>query len=164
MNTASENKVIAKEVIINAPLNLVWHAWTISDRVAEWFAPETVVEPREGGPFELFFVPGNKAGMNTKGCIITKIVPEKELHFTWKGPDQFADFMNQESNLTVVKVKFAGIDEQTGKVSLEHTGFKEGDSWSEAFQWHEMAWSQVLSSLKSALEKGEGNLCCQPVN
>ncbi|MFB5089802.1 SRPBCC domain-containing protein, partial [Psychrobacillus sp. PGGUH221] len=35
--------------------------------------------------------------------------------------------------------------------------------WTDAFQWHQMAWSGVLSSLKSVLEKGEGNLCCQPV-
>jgi uncharacterized protein YndB with AHSA1/START domain len=38
-----------KEMTINAPINLVWYAWTISKRVSEWFAPETVVEAREGG-------------------------------------------------------------------------------------------------------------------
>lgn len=101
--------------------------------------------------------------MNTKGCKIIKLVDEKELVFTWKGPDQFEDIMNHENDLTIVKVSFESISENSTKVSLHHTGFKNNESWTDAFQWHQMAWSGVLSSLKSVLEKGEGNLCCQPV-
>lgn len=33
---------------------------------------------------------------------------------------------------------------------------KTTEEWNEAIKWHEMAWSGVLESLKSALEKGEG--------
>ncbi|MFX3673340.1 MAG: SRPBCC domain-containing protein [Paenisporosarcina sp.] len=163
MKTTSNEKAVNHEVTINAPLNLVWYAWTISERVSEWFAPETVVEGKVGGAYELYFVPGNKTGMNTKGCKITKLVNEKELLFTWKGPDQFDDIMNNENELTIVKVSFETINENSTKVSIHHTGFLDDESWAEAFQWHQMAWSGVLSSLKSALEKGEGNLCCQPV-
>ncbi|WP_370873474.1 SRPBCC family protein [Peribacillus cavernae] len=134
----------------------------MSDRVSEWFAPEAVVEPKEGGPFELYFEPGNTTGMNTKGCKITKLVDEKELQFTWKGPDQFADIMNMDNELTIVKVSFEEVDHETTKVIVEHTGFKSDENWSDAFKWHQMAWSGVLDSLKSVLEKGEGNLCCQP--
>lgn len=161
MNTASHNQTLNKEVIIQAPLSLTWHAWTIADRVSVWFAPETVIVPEEGGAFELYFERGNTSGMNTRGCKITKLVPEQELHFTWKGPDPFADLMNQDE-LTLVKVNFVKMDDETTKVMVEHSGFQTGDSWNEAFQWHQMAWSGVLSSLKSALEQGEGKLCCQP--
>lgn len=60
----------------------MWCAWIISKRVSEWFAPESVVEAREGGTYELYFIPDNKTGMNTKGCKITKLINGKELHFT----------------------------------------------------------------------------------
>ena len=89
MSVTSKERTLIKKIEIEAPLSLVWHAWTISDRVSEWFAPEAVVEAKEGGPYELYFVPGNTTGMNTKGCKITKLVEGKELHFTWKGPDPF---------------------------------------------------------------------------
>ncbi|MFB5089348.1 SRPBCC domain-containing protein [Psychrobacillus sp. PGGUH221] len=162
MNSTSKETNVKKQITIHAPLNLVWFAWTLSDRVSEWFAPETIIEPEVGGAYELYFIPGNKSEMNTKGCKITRLVDYNELHFTWKGPDQFAKIMNNENTLTIVKVNLKTNDNNSTTVSLEHTGFKTDENWSEALNWHDMAWTGVLSSLKSALEKGEGNLCCQP--
>jgi uncharacterized protein YndB with AHSA1/START domain len=162
LRSIRNDKAIINEVRINAPLNLVWYAWTISNRVSEWFAPETVVEAKEGGAYELYFIPGNKTGMNTSGCKITKIIKEKELHFTWKGPDQFESLMNNENELTTVNVSLESLNENSTKVIVEHIGFKDNNDWIEAIKWHQMAWSGVLDSLKSTLETGEGNLCCQP--
>lgn len=162
MTTTTNDKTIINEVTIQAPVSLVWYAWTISERVSEWFAPEAEIELTEGGAYELYFIPGNRTSMNTKGCKITKLINEKELHFTWKGPDQFETLMNKESELTLVRVSFESIHENNTKVIIEHTGFKENEEWLEAMNWHQMAWSGALDSLKSALEKGEGNLCCQP--
>ncbi|RDU38000.1 SRPBCC domain-containing protein [Neobacillus piezotolerans] len=147
---------------MNASLDLVWYAWTLPDRVSAWFAAETVIEPRTGGAYELYFIPGNREAMNTKGCKITKLVDKNELHFTWKGPDQFAAIMNNEDNLTVVKVSLEEIGPETTKITVEHIGFKAEAQWAEALEWHKMAWSGVLGSLKSAIETGKGALCCQP--
>ncbi|SDX61503.1 Uncharacterized conserved protein YndB, AHSA1/START domain [Paenibacillus sp. PDC88] len=160
----TNDKTLIKEVSINAPLNLVWYAWTISERVSEWFAPETVIEAKEGGTYELFFIPGDRTGMNTMGCKITKFIPEQKLNFTWKGPDQFKNLMNNEDTLTTVEVSFKSVSENSTKVIVKHIGFKDNENWIEAFNWHQMAWSGVLESLKSTLEKGEGNLCCKPLN
>ncbi|NYV68337.1 SRPBCC family protein [Bacillus sp. Gen3] len=160
MNNITKDRQLTHEVSIDAPLDLVWHAWTISSRVSEWFAPETVIEPEIGGAYELYFVPGNKEGMNTKGCKVLHLAHQKELHFSWKGPDQFNEVMNN-NELTVVKVSFQTIDEDKTSVKVIHDGFKDTNEWSEAFQWHQMAWVQVLNSLKAAIEKGEGELCCQ---
>jgi uncharacterized protein YndB with AHSA1/START domain len=162
MKTTKYDKAIIKEVTIHAPADLVWYAWTLPERVSEWFAPEAVIELREGGSYELYFIPGNRTSMNTRGCKITKLIPKKELQFTWKGPDQFAALMNNEEELTMVNVSFKSIDDHSTKVMIEHTGLKDNEDWMEAYNWHESAWSDVLDSLKSALEKGEGNLCCQP--
>ncbi|WP_313799949.1 SRPBCC domain-containing protein [Cytobacillus sp.] len=162
MKAISNEVGITNTIIIHAPLSLVWHAWTISERVSQWFAPETIIEAKEDGAYELYFVPGNRTGMNTKGCKIIKMVDQEELQFSWKGPDPFEEVMNKGEELTSVKVNLVAIDEGTTNVIVEHTGFKNEDRWAEAIKWHQMAWSGVLSSLKSALEKGEGELCCQP--
>lgn len=153
---------VKNEVTVNLPIELVWHAWTISDRVAQWFSPEANIEAKVGGAYELYFVPGNKSGMNTKGCKILKMDHYKELVFEWKGPDQFSSLMNEAYPLTKVTVNFEKVSDDTTKVIVLHTGFKEGAAWNEAIQWHEMAWAGVLKSLKNALETGKGELCCQP--
>ncbi|MBT2640501.1 SRPBCC domain-containing protein [Bacillus sp. ISL-39] len=153
---------VKQEITVNVPVELIWHAWTISDRVALWFAPETNIEAKVGGAYELYFIPGNRTGMNTKGCKVLKLNFFRELVFEWKGPDQFSSLMNVGEQLTIVSVNFEKIEDNTTKVTVRHTGFKEDDAWTEAVKWHEMAWSGVLKSLKNALETGKGELCCQP--
>ncbi|HWO77563.1 MAG TPA: SRPBCC domain-containing protein [Bacillus sp. (in: firmicutes)] len=159
-NTA-EQKIIKKKVMIDSKADLVWYAWTKSDRVSQWFAGKAIVEPEVGGKYELYFEPGNEVGNCTKGCTIIGLEPFKSLSFTWKGPDPLAELMNQSSKLTEVNVTLQEIGEQT-EVTVTHTGWGEGQEWQRAIDWHVMAWDQVLSSLKSALEAGEGELCCQP--
>ncbi|MEW8972141.1 SRPBCC domain-containing protein [Mesobacillus jeotgali] len=153
---------VKQEIIINAPVELIWHAWTIPDRVALWFAPETNIEAKVGGAYELYFIPGNRTGMNTMGCKVLKLEPFKDLVFEWKAPDQFSSLMNEEEKLTIISVNFVRLEDNSTKVTTRHTGFKDGEEWTEAITWHEMAWSGVLKSLKNALETGKGDLCCQP--
>ena len=159
--SVKETVDISKSIVIDAPIELVWHAWTIPSRVSQWFAPQCVVEPRIGGPFELYFNPADTRTMNTKGCTILKILQNEQLQFTWKGPDHLAAIMNNEQELTIVTVTFTKIDDTT-EVTVLHSGWKTDAQWKDAIAWHEMAWTGVLSSLKSAIEKGEGELCCQP--
>jgi len=149
------------ETEIESSLELVWLAFTQTDRVIQWFAPDANIEPRLGGAYELFFDPSNREQMGTKGCFLTLFEPKERLGFTWKGPDDFASLMNQDNALTYVLVT---LSEQAGKtkVVIEHFGWKESEEWDKARAWHEMAWSQVLASLKSALETGKGDLCCVP--
>ncbi|MBM7585924.1 uncharacterized protein YndB with AHSA1/START domain [Bacillus pakistanensis] len=151
---------IRKEIIINAELSLVWKAWTESERIIKWFAPAAEIDPRENGKFELYFSPDNKDMMSTKGCRILQYKEPTLLEFEWKGPDPFAGVMNDENNLTTVSVEFESLNEMT-KVTLIHQGWKDTEEYSHAREWHVQAWEQMLKSLKSNMESGEGILCCQ---
>lgn len=142
---------IEKEVMIQLDIELVWRAWTESDRVAQWFAPASEIEPIVGGKYEIYFNPADKDTMSTKGCKVLKIEKPKVLAFDWKGPDQFAEIMNQPNELTNVEVSFTEHGNRT-LVSLRHSGWKESEGVSLAKKWHVQAWDDVLSSLKSKLE------------
>jgi uncharacterized protein YndB with AHSA1/START domain len=157
---ASDEPVRA-EVTIAAPRDLVWWAWTESDRVAAWFAPEARLDARPGGAFELFFDPSDHDHQCTKGCVFTLVEPRKRLAFTWKGPNEFAALMNDQDSLTSVLATLYDQDGGT-RVAVEHSGWGEGEEWAQARTWHQTAWEQVLGSLKAALESGEGLLCCAP--
>ncbi|MBU5444844.1 SRPBCC domain-containing protein [Paenibacillus sp. MSJ-34] len=149
------------QVEIASSKELVWLAWTQTERIVQWFAPGAQIEARVGGSFELYFDPANRDQMSTKGCKITLLEPMDRLGFTWKGPDDLAQIMNKEGSLTTVLVTFAENNGFT-KVVVEHAGWGEGGGWEKAIAWHRMAWNQVLGSLKSALESGTGELCCAP--
>lgn len=155
-------KNIKHEITINTSKEIVWWAWTLCDRVAQWFAPSANVEAKLDGAYELFFIPNNPDQMSTKGCKITQFDPQTKLSFTWKGPDDFASLMNHDEALTTVQVTLSEEGEECTKVTIEHTGWGDGPEWEKAIAWHQMAWNQVLNSLKSSIESGLGELCCTP--
>lgn len=157
-----DGAAIRQSVTVDAEPDLVWHAWTRADRLTLWFAPEAVIEPRVGGAFELYFIPGNRDSMNTRGCEFLRVEEPRLLSFTWRGPDPFAEVMNVEDALTAVKVTIDSAVEGRSVVRVEHEGFPEGDEWEQARAWHVSAWENALGSLKQALETGEGELCCRP--
>ena len=73
------------------------------------------------------------------------------MGFNWKGPDQFASLMNEPEPVTSVDVRF-GVEDDVTIVEVEHSGWGEIDVWSDARDWHEVAWRGVLESLKTTLE------------
>ena len=156
----NSNKCIEKKIELNASKESIWSAWTTAEKVQEWFAPKAIIDNSVGGTYELYFIPNNPHSMNTKGCKIRKIEINKELSFDWKAPDQFKDLMNNDSNLTSVIVTFEETTSTITKLKLKHIGFKTGDTWREAYEWHNEAWTQVLSSFKNYIENETGNLCC----
>ena len=145
------------EISIASPLELVWRSWTRSDRISDWFAPEANVEARRGGPFELFFDPVDHEHQSTKGCVFTLVEPKRRLGFTWKGPDQFAELMNDPASLTSVIATFHDENGVT-RVVIEHGGWGEGEEWTQAQAWHQKAWEEVLRRLKSNLESGKDQI------
>ena len=149
------------EASVAAPTDLVWWAWTETERIIEWFAPSANIVPVEGGAFELFFDPADHTHMSTIGCVITAIEPMERRAFTWKGPDQLAQLMNEPVPATSVEATFKQ-DKGNTRVQIVHGGWGEGDDWNEARKWHDKAWEGVLQSLVSGLESGKGLLCCPP--
>ncbi len=76
--------------IIDAPVELVWKAWTDPEHVMRWWGPKYYTSPsckidlREGGKFVFCMrAPENQGGqdMYTAG-VYTKIVPMQRLEFT----------------------------------------------------------------------------------
>ncbi|MFW9916216.1 MAG: SRPBCC domain-containing protein [Candidatus Thorarchaeota archaeon] len=145
---------IALEIAISAPVGSVWAAWTQPAIITKWFAPEANIELQVGGAFELFFDPADHSHESTQGCVLTKVEPNNLLEFTWKGPGQFAEFMNDPASLTIVKVEFAEAGDMT-QVTLEHAGWGSSPDWNGARGWHEEQWGNVLKGLKEFLENGQ---------
>lgn len=116
----------------------------------KWLSPEAHIEPKKGGAYELFWDPSNHDSMGTKGCKITEYQPPTKLSFQWKGPDQFSHLMNTPPQ-THVDVTFEEADGHT-LVSLKHSGWKQGDRWAEAREWHLKAWTDVLADLEKYLD------------
>jgi uncharacterized protein YndB with AHSA1/START domain len=82
--------------ILNAPIELVWKAWTVPEHVQKWWGPKyytsptCVIDLREGGTFVFGMrAPPDQGGQDSyTGGTYQKIVPMQRLEFTQSITDQ----------------------------------------------------------------------------
>ncbi len=99
-NVQKEDLVITR--IIDAPIEMVWKAWTDPEQVQRWWGPKDYISPvckidlREGGRYIFCMrAPKEQGGqdMYTSG-VYTKIVPLKRLEFTQSLSDKDGNKIN----------------------------------------------------------------------
>ena len=139
-------KSIEKEIIIDASLEDVWHAWTTENGVVTFFAPKANLEFKIGGKYEMLFdlnKPFGKQG--SEGSKILSYLPNKMLSFDWNAPPEFGPLRDER---TIVVLLFDKEGDTETKVHLSHIGWGEGDEWDKLYQYFLKAWNVVLGRLK----------------
>lgn len=145
-------KAIVVEVIVKAPIDDVWQAWTTTDGVKSFFAPDAHVQLQVDGPFEIFFNPYAKPGeKGADGMRIIGFQESKMLSFTWNAPPHLLEARKQRS---VVIVRFAPDGKEGTRVTLHHVAWGEGGEWDKAYEYFSKAWPNVLKSLQTRFEHG----------
>jgi uncharacterized protein YndB with AHSA1/START domain len=150
--TAAE-KALEKEVVVKAPVEAAFKAWTTKEGLESFFAPEAVVEPRSGGRFEIYINPYAPPGM--KGADDMRILGYQEnklLSFTWNAPPHLPAARAQR---TVVILRFSPAGEGESKVSLTQVGWGEGGEWDQAYAYFDRAWGNVLKNLQDRFATGK---------
>lgn len=150
--TLAAERALDKEVTVPAGVDAVWQAWTTSEGIKTFFAPDAVVEPRVGGAFQIYIDPGAEPG--SKGADdmrILAIQPKKMLSFDWNAPPSLPQARQQR---TFVIVRLYPVDAKTTRVTLHHTGWGDGGEWDQAYQYFDRAWGTVLAGLKTRFEQG----------
>ena len=78
---------------------------------------------------------------------IVKIIPNKELSYSWKHKDN-PDFPD-----TIVSWKLEKLDENKTRVILRHNGFTDKDR--REYENHSQGWSWFITRLNNFVTKGE---------
>ena len=152
VGASAAERAIDREVVVAAKVADVWQAWTTSDGIKTFFAPDANVELRVDGPFEIFINPYAKPGMKgADGMRIIGFQKEKLLSFTWNAPPHLPD---ARANRSVVILRFEPAGENQTIVSLHHVGWGEGGEWDKAYDYFSKAWPNVLASLQKRFTSG----------
>ena len=148
---AAEERMVRKEVIVKAPVQQVWNAWTTTDGVKTFFAPDAHVEARPGGLFEIYMNPYAEPGMKGADDMhVLAVQPEQMLSFTWNAPPSLPEARKQR---TAVIVRFAPVDGGT-RVTLTHVGWGDGGEWDKAYAYFDKVWERVLANLQKRFAEG----------
>ena len=49
MSVSAGERMLGKQVVVDASLQEVWKAWTTNDGAETWLAPKTNIDPAVGG-------------------------------------------------------------------------------------------------------------------
>ena len=126
---------------IKAAPKQVFYAFTHASALNEWLCDFSTVIPNPGGRIYLWW----NTGYFTSGEF-SVVEKDEKLSFTWRG--------HQDPFDSKVNVSLLPEGENT-LVSLEHTGFGSGGSWTNIIQQCKEGWENGLENLTSVLETGK---------
>jgi uncharacterized protein YndB with AHSA1/START domain len=146
-----EERRIVKEVVVKAPSEAVFKAWSTSEGIATFFAPEAKVEPRPDGLFEVYMNPYGEPGMRgADNMRVLGIQENRMISFTWNAPPHLPQARAQR---TFVTVRLQPEGSET-RVRLTHAGWGDGGEWDQAYAYFDRAWGNVLANLQKRFVEG----------
>jgi uncharacterized protein YndB with AHSA1/START domain len=146
-----EERRIVKEVVVKAAPEAVFKAWSTSEGVASFFAPEANIQARPDGLFEVYMNPYAQPGM--KGADNMRVLGVQEnrmITFTWNAPPHLPEARAQRTFVTV-RMQPEGAET---RVRLTHTGWGDGGEWDKAYAYFDRAWGNVLANLQKRFADG----------
>lgn len=149
MSGVDLSRKLEKEVIVAAPRERVWNAWTTDAGVRSFFAVEGHVSAIPGEPYEILFKPGDPT-MGTAGLRALASRPPHMLAFEWNAPPEWPA-VRRVPTWVVIELEEAGRGATL--VRLTHLGWRAGEDWDEVYDYFHRAWDIVLSRLQQSLEK-----------
>ena len=144
-------RAIDQEVVVAAKADAVYRAWTTTEGIKTFFAPDARVELAVDGPFEIYINPYAPAGL--KGADNMRVIgfqQDKMLSFTWNAPPSLPEARKQR---TIVILRFQAEGDKT-RVHLHHVGWGEGGEWDKAYEYFSNAWPRVMANLQRRFAEG----------
>jgi uncharacterized protein YndB with AHSA1/START domain len=148
----AEERALHKEVVVKAPVEEVWKAWTTTEGIKTFFAPDAHVEARPDGPFEIYINPYAEPGMRgADGMRFLALQPPNMLSYTWNAPPSLPEARKQR---TLVIVRLTPADGGETRVTMTHVGWGDGGEWDKAYNYFDKAWDRVLGNLQKRFAEG----------
>jgi uncharacterized protein YndB with AHSA1/START domain len=148
---ADSARRIEREAIVTASRAEVWRAWSSSEGAKTFFAQDAKIELRSGGAYEIYFNLGAPAG--ERGGETNQVVafePETMLLFSWNAPPKFGPLRHQH---TYVLLRLDDAPGGGTRVRLTHFGWRDGDEWTEVYDYFDRAWSFVMDNFRKAYDR-----------
>lgn len=138
--------------VVQASPAEVWKAWTTTEGLRSFFAPQAQIELRTFGRFEIHFDPHAAAGARgAEGNVVLAFEPERMLSTTWDAPPKFPAVRAQR---TFLQIRLAPAPNGHTEVLLVQDGFGTGHEWRQVRDYFAGAWTWVAASLQHRFEAG----------
>jgi len=121
------DRTIAREILIEAPTEVVWATITEPDQIARWFADRVELDLRPAGEGKLVFDPGSTGQKVTVPLVVETVDPPRRLAYRWSQPDGEAA---TPANSVLVEFTLTAEGEERTRLRVQETGL-DGLDWSD---------------------------------
>jgi len=120
------DRTIAREILIEAPTDVVWRTITEPDQITQWFADRVELDLRPGA--EGAFVFDSRATMEpaTARLVVEAVEPPRRFAFRWSHPE---GEVPGPANSVLVEFTLTAEGEERTRLRVEETGLDATD-WS----------------------------------
>lgn len=143
------------EVVVDAPVERVWDAWTTKDGIESWLVPHAEVDLRVGGAIRTNYNRDGKIGDD--GTIVTHIMafePRRALITRFTAPPTAPQAKIAESTWGVMQLE--PITPSRTRIVLTSYGWKRGGEWDTARAFFEKGNAWTLEQLRLKLSSSDG--------
>ncbi|MEE8118933.1 MAG: SRPBCC domain-containing protein [Gammaproteobacteria bacterium] len=139
-------------MLINAPIDKVWHSWTTAEGLKSFLAPDNNIDVRVGGRFDIYFAPEREPGQRgTENMRLLILEPNNRLVFTFDQPTFFPEVRGQHTWVTVtLRVR----NENQTDVYITHAGLGDHGQWIGVHTYFTNAWQIILGRLEWTMHNG----------
>lgn len=147
---ATPTETMRWEVVVDAPVERVWNAWTTKEGIESWLVPHAEVDLRVGGAIRTNY---NRDGhIGDEGTIVTHIMafePQRALITRFTAPPTAPQAKIAENTWGVMQLE--SITPSRTRIVLTSYGWKRGGDWDTARAFFEKGNAWTLEQLRSKL-------------
>jgi uncharacterized protein YndB with AHSA1/START domain len=140
--------LIEREVVIEAPIDVVWRTVTEPDQIAQWFADRVELDARPGGLGAFFFEDESGATVHAAPIVIDTMRTPTFFSFRWG--HRAGEAPTAANSVLVELTLTAETPERTRlrvvESGLEHVAWPEADKETYAAE-HRSGWATYLTRL-----------------
>jgi uncharacterized protein YndB with AHSA1/START domain len=148
---------IEREIVIDAPADVVWRTITEPDQIAQWFADRVELDLRPGGDGTFVFETGASAKTTTAPLVVEAVEPPHRFAFRWGHAD--GEVANA-GNSVLVEFTLAAESREKTRLRVVEIGLDDVD-WSDDekaryAEDHRHGWSLHVGRLGDLLGTSTG--------
>lgn len=146
--------MLRQEIVINAPIDSVWNAYSTAEGWQGWVTPVVEMNFKINGTIKSHY--DTTATIGDKGTIVNHIlnyIPYKLITLQAELNENFPEFMiGEEKNLYSIH-EFEKLNNEQTRVTIYGLGYKNEPQWIDLLHFFIQANEYSLKKLKSFLEQ-----------
>ncbi len=152
--TEANQRILAQEVVVNAPIQQVWDAYTTAEGWTAWAVPAAEVDLRVGGEIRTSYT-GQVGDPGTNVLKILSYVPRRLLSLRATSTENWPEVMKHDADRLSNVILFEQLEDGRTRVESYGIGYSDAPEYESMMQFFIDANERLHANLTRYLEEGE---------